>query len=325
MTGQLPFQRTTPARPFAVTGVDYAGPVYLKPIHKRAAASKAYLSIFVCFVTKAVHIELVGDLSTAAFLTALRRFIARRGCPLHIHSNNGKNFEGARNELHVLYKQLHDKNYVGEIAEVCANQGIQWHMTPPKAPHFGGLWEAAVKVAKKHLHRQLGNAMLSFEDMATVLAEIEAAMNSRPLTPLTEDPNDLSILTPAHFLIGESLTALPAPDFSASPIGRLSHYQRLQQRVQHFWHQWKREYLQELQKENKHIAPNTSFQPGRMVIVVDDFLAPVKWPLARIVSASPGVDGLTRVVDLRTSRGIIRRPITKICLLPYETENEKED
>ncbi|XP_055543621.1 uncharacterized protein LOC129729163 [Wyeomyia smithii] len=325
MTGQLPFQRTTPARPFAVTGVDYAGPVYLKPIHKRAAAYKAYLSIFVCFVTKAVHIELVGDLSTAAFLTALRRFIARRGCPLHIHSDNGKNFEGARNELHVLYKQLHDKNYVGEIAEVCANQGIQWHMTPPKAPHFGGLWEAAVKVAKKHLHRQLGNAMLSFEDMATVLAEIEAAMNSRPLTPLTEDPNDLSILTPAHFLIGESLTALPAPDFSASPIGRLSHYQRLQQRVQHFWHQWKAEYLRELQKENRHIAPNTSFQPGRMVIVVDEFLAPVKRPLARIVSASPGVDGLTRVVDLRTSRGVIRRPITKICLLPYETENEKEN
>ncbi|XP_055527048.1 uncharacterized protein LOC129719682 [Wyeomyia smithii] len=299
MTGQLPFQRTTPARPFAVTGVDYAGP--------------------------AVHIELVGDLSTAAFLTALRRFIARRGCPLHIHSDNGKNFEGARNELHVLYKQLHDKNYVGEIAEVCANQGIQWHMTPPKAPHFGGLWEAAVKVAKKHLHRQLGNAMLSFEDMATVLAEIEAAMNSRPLTPLTEDPNDLSILTPAHFLIGESLTALPASDFSASPIGRLSHYQRLQQRVQHFWHQWKAEYLRELQKENRHIAPNTSFQPGRMVIVVDEFLAPVKWPLARRVSASPGVDGLTRLVDLRTSRGVIRRPITKICLLPYETENEKEN
>lgn len=237
-TGQLPMQRITPARPFAVTtGVDYAGPIYLKPIHKRAAASKAYISIFICFVTKAVHIELVSDLSTAAFLAALRRFIARRGCPTHMHSDNGKNFEGARNELHSLYKQLRDEHFVEKVYETCANKGVQWHMNPPKAPHFGGLWESAVRIAKRHLHRQLGNAMLSFEDMATVLTEIEAAMNSRPLTPLTEDPNDLSVLTPAHFLTGESLSVLPVPDFSTYPISRLNHYQRLQQRVQQFWHQ----------------------------------------------------------------------------------------
>ena len=145
-------------------------------------------------------------------------------------------------------------------------------MTPPKAPHFGGLWEAAVKVAKKHLYQQLGNAMLSFEDMATVLAEIEAAMNSRPLTPLTEDPNDLAVLTPAHFLIGRTLSALPDIDVSQIPINRLNHYQRLQHRVQ----QWRAEYLQELQKESKHIAPNTAIQPGRMVVVVGEFVAPVK-------------------------------------------------
>ncbi|XP_058449333.1 uncharacterized protein LOC131429292 [Malaya genurostris] len=289
-TGQLPEQRVTQSRPFSVTGVDYAGPVYLKAIHKRASPTKAYLSIFVCFVTKAVHIELVSDLSTPAFLTALRRFIARRGSPTHMHSDNGKNFEGARNELHALYKMLQNEQTTGEIGTHCAVKGIQWHMTPPKAPHFGGLWEAAVKVAKKHLHRQLGNAMLSFEDMSTVLAEIEAAMNSRPLTPLTEDPNDLAVLTPAHFLIGTSMSSLPDADVSQIPITRLDHYQRLQHRVQQFW----------------------------MVIVVDEFLAPVKWPLARIINTNPGPDGLTRVVELKTSRGIIRRPITKVCLLPYE-------
>ncbi|XP_053698923.1 uncharacterized protein LOC128745882 [Sabethes cyaneus] len=323
-TGQLPLQRITPTRPFTVTGVDYAGPIYLKPIHKRAGASKAYISIFICFVTKAVHIELVSDLSTAAFLAALRRFIARRGCPTHMHSDNGKNFEGARNELYALYQHLHDEDFMQQVSEICANKRIHWHMNPPKAPHFGGLWEAAVKIAKRHLHRQLGNAMLSFEDMTTVLTEIEAAMNSRPLTPLTEDPNDLSVLTPAHFLTGESLSVLPVPDYSTYPINRLNHYQRLQQRVQQFWHQWKTEYLQELQKENRHIAPSTAFQPGRMVVIVDEFIAPVKWPLARIVTTYPGVDGLTRVVDLRTSKGMIRRPITKICLLPYEEENEQQ-
>ena len=105
-TGQLPLQRITPSRPFSVTGVDFAGPVYMKAIHKRASPTKAYISVFVCFVTKAVHLELVSDLSTPAFLNALRRFIARRGCPTHIHSDNGKNFEGARNALHELYQML---------------------------------------------------------------------------------------------------------------------------------------------------------------------------------------------------------------------------
>ncbi|XP_062712488.1 uncharacterized protein LOC134289857 [Aedes albopictus] len=154
--------RITPSRPFSVTGVDFAGPVYMKAIHKRASPTKAYISVFVCFVTKAVHLELVSDLSTPAFLNALRRFIARRGCPTHIHSDNGKNFEGARNALHELYQMLQREKASGFIATHCSSQGIQWHMTPPKAPHFGGLWEAAVKVAKKHMYRQLGNAKLSF-------------------------------------------------------------------------------------------------------------------------------------------------------------------
>ncbi|XP_062699286.1 uncharacterized protein LOC134284451 [Aedes albopictus] len=319
-TGQLPLQRIIPSRPFSVTGVDFAGPVYMKAIHKRASPTKAYISVFVCFVTKAVHLELVSDLSTPAFLNALRRFIARRGCPTHIHSdNNGKNFEGARNALHELYQMLQREKASGFIATHCSSQGIQWHMTPPKAPQFGGLWEAAVKVAKKHMYRQLGNAKLSFEDMSTVLAQIEGAMNSRPLTPLTEDPNDLAVLTPAHFLIGTTQSALPDAEVCQVPINRLDHYRALQHRVQQFWHQWQTEYLQELQKENRINAPNTAIQPGRMVVVVDEFLAPVKWPLARIVNTIEGPDGLIRVVDLHTTKGIIRRPVTKICLLPFES------
>lgn len=319
-TGQLPSQRITPSKPFTVTGVDYAGPVYIKAVHKRAAPTKAYISVFVCFSTKAVHLELVGDLSTPAFLAALRRFISRRGCPSHIHSDNGTNFVGARNELNELYKMLQKEKLSGEITSFCANNNIQWHMIPPKAPHFGGLWEAAVKVAKRQLHRQLGNALLSFENMSTVLTQIEACMNSRPLTPMTENPDDLAILTPAHFLIGSSLSALPDADLAHIPTNRLNHYQYIQQRVQRFWHQWRTEYLVELQKENKRIVPNRAIRPGRMVVLIDEYLAPVKWPLARIEEIHPGKDGLVRVVTLRTSKGILRRPITKICLLPYEEE-----
>ncbi|XP_055543215.1 uncharacterized protein LOC129728784 [Wyeomyia smithii] len=129
--------RIIPSRPFSVTGVDYAGPFYLKPIHKRAAPAKAYLCLFICFATKAVHLELVSDLSTPGFLLALRRFIARRG--RHIHSDNGKNFEGAKNDLNELFAMLRKSEENEKNASSCAAEGITWHLTPPKAPHFGGL------------------------------------------------------------------------------------------------------------------------------------------------------------------------------------------
>ncbi|KXJ83155.1 hypothetical protein RP20_CCG008086 [Aedes albopictus] len=314
--GQLPAQRVIPSRPFSVTGIDYAGPLYLRPIHKRAAPAKAYLCLFVCFSTKAVHLELVGDLSTQAFLCSLRRFISRRGRPAHIHTDNGKNFEGAKNELAELFSRFQDQSQQNEIATFCSDEGITWHLTPPKAPHFGGLWEAAVKVAKKHLYRQLGSSRLSFEDMCTILMQIEAIMNSRPLLPMTEDPNDLAALTPAHFLIGSSLHALPDPDVRSIPTSRLQHHQQLQQHVQQFWTRWRQEYLQELQKDTRLWQRNEQIVPGRMVILVDEMQPTIRWPLARIESVLPGNDHLVRVVTLRTTRGIITRPITKICLLP---------
>ncbi|XP_058817379.1 uncharacterized protein LOC131680685 [Topomyia yanbarensis] len=245
--GQLPAPRVIPSRPFSVTGVDYAGPLYLRPIHKRAAPAKAY----VCFATKVVHLELVSDLSTQGFLCSLRRFIARRGRPAHIHSDNGKNFEGAKNELSALFTMLQNRSQQEEISSACTAEGITWHLIPPKAPHFGGLWEAAVKVAKKHLFRQLGSSRLSFEEMCTILTQIEAIMNSRPLLPMTEDPNDLAALTPAHFLIGSSMHALPDPDLRNIPANRLDHYQKLQMHVQQFWMHWRKEYLQELQKRRE--------------------------------------------------------------------------
>ncbi|XP_058840862.1 uncharacterized protein LOC131696333 [Topomyia yanbarensis] len=319
-TGQLPVPRVTPSRPFTVTGVDYAGPIYLRAPHKRAAPQKAYISIFVCFSTKAVHIELVSDLTTSAFIAAFRRFMSRRGRSAHVHSNNGKNFQGARNELQELYRLLHDEKETEQIQSNLASDGVIWHMIPPKAPHFGGLWEAAVKVAKGHLHRVLGNARLSFEDMSTVLAQVEASMNSRPLIPLSEDPNDLNALTPAHFLIGTTMHAIPNPDVQCIPKNRLDHYQRMQSLHQQFWHRWQTEYLQELQRESVIYSANNDFKPGQLVVVLDEFQSPLKWPLARIINLHPGKDDLTRVVTLQTSKGIIKRPVVKICLLPTEPE-----
>ncbi|XP_062712567.1 uncharacterized protein LOC134289887 [Aedes albopictus] len=197
--GQNPSARITPSRPFSSTGIDYCGPVFVKSKIRRSAPTKAYIALFVCFSTKAVHIELVGDLSTQSFLSALRRFIARRGLPEHIYSDNATNFAGAKHELHALYQMLNNRTENARIATCLATNGINWHMIPPRAPNFGGLWEAAVKVAKKHLVRQIGISSLLQEDLETVLVQIEGAMNSRPLVALSDDPNDLEALTPGHF------------------------------------------------------------------------------------------------------------------------------
>ncbi|XP_049276612.1 uncharacterized protein LOC125760492 [Anopheles funestus] len=201
------------------------------------------------------------------------------------------------------------------IASKCSDLGITWHFTPPKAPHFGGLWEAAVKTAKRHLYRHLGSSRLSYEGYCTILQQIEAAMNSRPLLPLTDDPNDLAALTPAHFLIGTSMHAVPVPDYTRLKAYTLDELQSWQLLVQRFWKHWATEYLQEMQKDNK-VVNRSEIVPGRLVILVDDSLPITRWPLARIVEIHPGEDQLTRVVKLKTAKGIITRPVTKICLLP---------
>lgn len=315
LMGNLPAPRVTISRPFLQTGVDYFGPLYVRPAPRRPKV-KAYVAIFICMCTKAVHMELVSDLSTDRFLQALRRFISRRGRCTDMFSDNGTNFVGARNKLQDLLKLLKDGNHNGIIAKELAKDGIQWHFNPPSAPHFGGLWEAAVRSAKTHLVKVIGENPVSPEDLSTLLAQVEACLNSRPLTPLSDDPNDLEPLTPAHFLIGESLHAIPDPDFTNLPTNRLDLLQLTQRRLQDFWKRWRREYLCQLQGRAKRWKPAVSIDVGTLVVIQDDNLPPMRWKLGRIVKVHPGDDGAVRVVTLKTATGSLMRPVEKICILP---------
>ncbi|XP_058827050.1 uncharacterized protein LOC131687034 [Topomyia yanbarensis] len=321
--GELPAPRVTRSRPFSRCGVDYFGPVYTRA-GRRLSATKSYVAIFVCMSTKAVHMEHVTDLSTERFLQALRRFFARRGRSSDMYSDNGTNFVGAKNQLRELFTLLKDSRHQQAVTKECATNGIQWHFNPPAAPHFGGLWEAAVRSAKYHLLRVLGGNPVSAEDFITLLAQVEACLNSRPLTPMSDDPTDLEPLTPAHFLIGGSLQAIPEPDYGCVQLNRLTRWQLVQRQLQDFWRRWKMEYLSQLQSRTKNWGPSLKIDVDRLVVIVDANQPPMRWKLGRIDELHPGQDGVVRVVTVKTATGRLTRPVEKLCLLP-RIEERMED
>lgn len=310
--GNLPKERLEPGFPFMISGVDYFGPVLILNRKGRGAKTqKAYVCLFICFSTRAVHLELVTDLSSDSYLLALKRFISRRGKPSEIYSDNGKNFVGLKNEFTRFLTSCSN-----DVKDYAASQSIKFHMIPPYASHFGGKWEAGVKSCKYHLRRVVGNAHLTYEEFSTVLIQVEAILNSRPLTPMSSDPHDYIPLSPAHFLVGRLLTAPVHADVKDAPIHSITRYQRLEQIRQHFWSRWYKEYVSELQTRTKWKHQGTDLKEETLVLIKDDNLPPLKWNLGRIVKTYPGRDGVSRVADIRTATGVIRRAFSKICPLP---------
>lgn len=324
LMGELPKVRVTPSRPFANCGVDYCGPFEIKAGKTRGQSFvKGYICLFICLSTKAVHLEMACDLSTKGFLNCFKRFIARRGLCQTIYSDNGTNFVGARNELEKLRTFLNDPKNQDCFAKFFADIRIDWKFIPPRSPHFGGIWEAAVRSAKYHLKRVLGNERLRHDEFNTIIAQVESCLNSRPLVPLTNNPEDLDILTPGHFLIGSSLMALPQEDVRRVNSGRLQRYQHLCQIVQHFWDKWSREYLSQLQQRGKWRTTNkASIQVGQLVIIKEDDVPPLRWQLGRITEVYPGADSVVRVAKVKTSRGECKRATSRLCVLPIDTSND---
>ncbi|BET01615.1 Pao retrotransposon peptidase [Nesidiocoris tenuis] len=320
--GMLPETRIEPARPFVHAGVDYAGPFYVKnSTRKNASFDKCYISVFVCFCTKAVHLELVENLSTPAFLAALKRFISRRGKPSEIVSDNGTNFVGARSELLELETMWKSDSHRNSIVDYSSNEGILWKFNPPRSPNFGGLWESIIKQIKLLLKKVIGKSNLTFCEFNTLLIQIEAIINSRPLIPISSDPNDFVSLTPSHFLIGDTLLTPPEPDLRSLPDNRLTRWQLVQKLSQHFWARWKAEYLSELQRRCKWRTACKNLTVGTMVLLKDDQSPPLAWALGRVIEIHPGPDGEVRVVTVRTSSTTLKRSVRSLCALPIDDED----
>lgn len=291
LMGQLPSARVTPHRPFLHTGCDLAGPIQIKSTKGRGIrTTKGYIVIFVCMSTKAMHIELVSDMSTNAFLAALRRLMARRGIVSEMYSDNGKNFVGANNVL------IRENMKVDEdVKKFAKTENIKWHFLPPYSPHMGGLWEAGVKSVKYHLNRTLNGEKLTIEEMNTVLCQIESCLNSRPLVPMSEDIEDLDIITPGHFLIG-SLKAPAEPSVLEVNPNYLNRWQQCSRLVQTFWKKWNTDYLNELRQRTKWTKTRPSLLVGDIVTLKEDNLPPNQWRMGKVVELLSGSDGLTRAV-----------------------------
>lgn len=308
----LPSYRVQSIRSFAKVGCDFAGPITLRNHTGRNPKHiKGYIALFVCLTTKALHLEAVSDLSTDAFLASFKRFSSRRGIPSDVFSDNGSNFVGAKRVLaEALQFSMNQHHF---ISESLSKDGTNWHFIPPASPHFGGIWEAGVKSTKFHINRVVNNQVLTFEELSTLLAQIEAILNSRPLCLNPDD--DLNPITPSHFLIGQPTTLVPEPDLAHIQISRMSRWQLLQNLMQGFWKRWHCEYLTSKQQRVKWRKEQNDLQPGDVVIIREPNLPPGKWSLGKVEECCTGDDGHVRVVVIRCRGASIKRPITKLIKL----------
>ena len=311
LMGDLPAHRVNPALCFVNTGLDYAGPIKLKRGNPRKPTIiKGYLAIFVCLATKAIHIEVVSDQTTPALVAALKRFCALRGLPKNIYTDNGANFIGARNDLHDLYLFLQLPSTDAAVRSSLMADKISWHCIPQRAPHFGGIWEAAVKSTKHHLKRTLGTVKLYYEEMVTITHQISACLNSRPYLAIDcQEPGGELPLTPGHFLIGRPLRTYPEEP-EAVDLSLTNRWRLCKALVQEFWNSWSKSYLSSLQKRNKWIKPTPNLSVGDLVMMLDESTPSsnplqkriTSWKLGRITTIHPGSDKLVRAAEVEVAQ-----------------------
>ena len=290
----LPDFRVKKAAPFENSGVDFAGPLYVKT---KSGMTKVYIALFTCCVTRAIHLELVHDLSAATFLRCLRRFIARLGTPRIIVSDNAKTFKAAKKALRELFESE-------EVNNCLSDKGIDWKFNLERAPWWGGFFERMVGLVKGCLRKVLGNAKLTFDELGTVLAEVEANLNSRPLTYEYEEVGS-EVLTPSHLVYGRRIVTLPDSkdqevsrlDEEPTKTNSIARFKHLSTVLGHFWSRWKREYLTNLREFHKVGVVDKEYvlvEPGDVVIVYEQGKKRGEWRTGLVQELICGKDNVVR-------------------------------
>ena len=321
---QLPKSRLQQVEPFSVTGVDFTGALY---ICEAEVYRKVYICLFTCASTRAVHLEVVTDLTVQTFLLAYRRFAARKSAPRQMISDNASMYLSAAEELTELFQSQ-------TLKESLSKQGVDWQFIPKKAPWYGGLWERLIGLTKTTLKKVLGRASLSLITLQTLVVEIEAILNDRPLTHVSSDVIDEEPLSPAHLLYGRRITALPHirveqdeisdPDYNQhgnTEIQRNS--KRLALLIQHFWNRWRQEYLTSLREFHRTTGNNESSVKVGDVVLVHDEGPRINWKLAVVEELLPGRDGHVRAVNIRTKGGTTNRPVARLYPLEITAQTQE--
>jgi len=286
----------TQSPPFTVTGVDFAGPLYCADFPKK----KLYICLFTCAVTRALHVELMDSLSLADFMMAFRRFASRRSLPLKMYSDNGAQLKGADALL---------KRYFGPLAP-------EWKFIVPLSPWWGGWWERLVRSVKSGLRKSLGRRCLTRSELETVLLEVEACINSRPLTFVSDDIDGTQPLTPSHFLIGKGagFQARVIEDPSNVSVQSLSERARLREQcLDKFWSVWSSEYLRDLPPSVRKLYSRGSLAVGSVVLIRESGVPRMTWLMGVVTRLYTSQDDVVRSADVRTAKGMRTRAIQNLC------------
>ncbi|XP_057377943.1 uncharacterized protein LOC130699905 [Daphnia carinata] len=308
MMAPLPAKRVESFNPpFTNVGVDYLGPF---PISIGRRTENRWIALFTCLSTRAIHLEIAPSLDVDSFLMAFTRFVSRRGAPADVFSDNGTNLTAGERELREAVTRLNDAKIVDQLAR----KEIRWHFSPPSAPHFGGVWERLVRSCKDALRAILGQQTVKEETFATVVIEVEAPLNDRPLTYLGADPQELAPLTPNHFLLGRPNPHLPAEVIDPEIRCFRRRWYHAQQLVDQMWARWLREYLPTLTTRNKWTETQKNLEAKDIVLLVDPKSPRGHWQICRVEKVLPGPDGVVRAAEVITKSGkTYVRPVTMLC------------
>ena len=303
---------------FKNIGVDYAGPLHVRNIYGNDKQMyKAWIVIITCASTRAICLDLVPDCSAATFILSFKRFISRRGVPSLVISDNGTQFASEQTQLFTLTK------------------GIKWKFNLPLAPWWGGIFERMVRTTKRCLKKVLGNARINFDEMLTLLFEIEMVINNRPLTFIYEDPGSVP-LTPNHLLFGRNLNIQASDcDNENNEVIEIDLHKRhkaVSFILNCYIKRWKHEYLTELREfhKSKKGASEPLISVGDVVIIHDENKVRSLWPVGIVENIIPSNDGAIRGVSVRhiTESGrsnVIKRPVNKLypleCIKASTQEN----
>ena len=292
----LPDLRVTAQPPFAVTGIDFAGPLYCRDNPKK----KYYILLFTCAVTRALHLELTESMSLTDFMLTLRKFTSRRGIPSVIYSDNAKTFQAASNEVLNHYQTM----------------APEWKFIVPRSSWWGGFYEIMVKLTKRSLKRSLGKKCVSKVELETILSEVEACVNSRPLLYVPTHSDDYQVLSPCHFLLGRNTAGIKSVD--TNELNRVTTLDLINKNISmsrmfsHFWKIWHKQYITSLPVHIKRFKKKCSLHKNSIVIVKEDNIPRLQWPLGRVLEVYKGRDGLIRSAKIKTAKGIIVRAIQRL-------------